>query len=223
MNIPAPTALASTTDPAALQLKGLYLATGRSLVNAKCWPQLKRNYSFTTSDGVYVYDLPPDFDTYILETAWDRTNQRRLGGPLSDIEYNRLKYGIVNGPNYTCFRIFGRNTSSQIDLFPIPGDTDLTISFDYLSSGWIYDSGTTNWQTEILADTNTCAFDDEIMILGLKYRWLQAKGLDYQAYQIEFNQQIQTAQARWQGNVRVSLAPSDGYFALNIPEGSWNI
>ena len=223
-NIPAPASgIAASTDPAVLQLKHLLLAVCRDLRQAKCWPQLKRTHSFTTSVDDAAYILPTDYFCPIPATHWDTTNQWEMI-PVDDREFNQLLYGYFDGSTRTFFRIFGRHTEDQFRVYPTPGSTNLTLQFDYMSSAFAYTSPGPNWDESISADTTTLAFDDDLLILGLKMKWYQMKGLDWTPYADEYSLKIDRARGRWEGSRKVSLIGCGISSAMpNIPEGSFTL
>lgn len=218
-NQPAPSALYGSTDPAALQLLHLYYAVGRELRQAKCWPQLKRTHTITTSSGDTTYDLPTDFYSQTLDTFWDQSNQRRMQGPLSDSSYNEILYGVTTVA-HKFYRIFGRPTEQQIQIQPSP-PTGETLSFDYISKGWIYDVSGVTYVESLTAEADYAVFDDDLMILGVKAYFYREKGWDYQALMADFQSRIAAAQARYQG-YRIGRM-GRGSFVLdpNLPDGDF--
>ncbi len=214
-----PTSLLAQTDPAILQLIHLFYEVGRDLVSRKCWPQLKRTHTFTTS-GVDDYALPSDFYCSLLDTAWDTTNRWKLRGPQTDAGYQNLKWGYAPISTWSSYRIFGRDTTSQFQVVPTPGVVNM--QFDYVSNAWILNPPTT-WGTTITLDTATVAFDDDLMLLGLSAKWMMNKGLDASQYQADYEKLISLANARWNGSFKTMLSPSDRGWFLNLEEGNWNI
>lgn len=228
INISAPASVAPVqTAPGTLQLIHLFYDVCRELRQAKCWPQLKKNHSFTTSNGDPSYPLPTDFFCSIYDTYWDQTNKRKLAGPLTDSRFNELQFGYITIANQECFRVFGQKGVDQFQLYPTPGTTNLTLSFDYLTKNFLGTGAAPyTWSEAIAANADICAFDDEILMLGLKSKWYQMKGLDYTAFQADFANKVSAAQARWQGNRKVSMYPRLGGLPglnPNIPEGSFTL
>lgn len=226
-NQPAPSTLLSVTDPAVNQLISLFYAVGRDLRQAKCWPQLKRTHSFNTVSTDYQYALPADFYCSILDTYWDTTNKWKMYGPITDSTFNQLKNGLATVSSTYYFRVFGRLGSDQFEIYPTPGTSVSTLQFDYMSSYWLgTGSAPYTWSEAIVADTDVCAFDDDLMILGLRSKWNQAKGLDYADLQADYANRVSAAQARFAGNKIINMYPSGplaaGLFP-NIAEGNWTL
>lgn len=109
--------------------------TGKSLRDEYEWPQLVKEYTFTTSNGVAAYSLPADFERFVFMTAWDRANSWELIGPLSAEEWQFRKSGITSDPPRKRWRFKGMSTT-QFYLDPTPASSD-TLVFEYLSKNWI--------------------------------------------------------------------------------------
>lgn len=216
---PTSTGIASSTDPAVLQLLSMFNAAGRELLKAKCWVQLKRTHTITTVAGTTTYTLPTDYYCSLLDTFWDTSNRWKMIGPLSDSQFNTVFYGYAVIADRKVYRVFGRNGTNQIQLFPDPGTGDV-LTFDYISNAWILNSAT--WQTTVAADANTVAFDDDLMILGTKALFYKEKGWAWEPFYQDFKSRIDAAQARYNGSKKISLYPGTPYLWYpNIPEGSW--
>jgi hypothetical protein len=221
-NVPAPSSVFGSTDPGTLQLLHLYYATGRELRQAKCWPQLKRTHTITALAADTSYALPTDFYCATLDTFWDRSNQWKVHGPLSDSQYNEILYGYVAYENHKYYRIFGRVGEEQMQIQPPPAAGE-TLSFDYVSKNWIRDASVADtWVEAITADADYSAFDDDLMILGVKWRLYQHKGWAWEPLQAEYNSRIKKAQTRWTGSKKTTLYPTlTSNMNLNVPDGGY--
>lgn len=221
-NLPQPSAgLASSTDPATIQLKYLLYEVGRDLRSRKCWPQLKRTHNFTTTNADYQYQLPADFYCSLLDVAWDTTNRWKLNGAVTDARWNDLTYGYAPIAVWSSFRIFGLPGTGQFEINPTPGSSAIDITFDYVSSYWIVSNGT--WGESILSDDDLFAFDDDCLLNGLSVNWPDNKGLNYDRYKQDYERSIQNAAARWQGARKTSLSPNRWGIWPNIPQGDWTL
>jgi hypothetical protein len=124
--------------------------------------------------GQIAYPMPVDFDYFIAQTFWDGSYRWQLLGPLEAQEKNVIKYGISPvGPR----RRFWIRLNTMF-LNPIPTNNTDVIAFDYFSSSWCQ-SGSGLPQTIWTADTDTYVLDEECFIQGMKWRFLRAKGLDF--------------------------------------------
>lgn len=144
LNIPAPSAIAASTDSADLQLKNLFYAIGEDLRRHCLWPQLKKRYTVRLESGRSQYQLPQDFYQALYGTHWDNNNQWRMLGPLSDSSFSMRTYGYVTIENRNSYRVFGpdfnpNSGQGQFNVDPTPGDdvADTELSFEYVSRNWL--------------------------------------------------------------------------------------
>lgn len=128
----------------------------------------------TMAFGKQAYDFPTDFNYIINQTEWDRGFRWQLVGPVSAQEWQVLKSGISpTGPRRR-FRIM----AGQIYIDPVPYDTN-TIVFEYYSKNWVIGVASAP-QDSFIADTDTTILPEDVLTLGIKWRFLCAKGLDYE-------------------------------------------
>ncbi len=176
------TGMSSTTGIVAGMIAvGSTIAVGSAVLSVDSSTQVTLDTAcLTTSStasmtfGTQDYALPSDFEYFLTQTFWDKTYRWQLLGPLEAQEKNVIKYGISPvGPRR---RFWIRN--NRMYLNPIPTNITDQIAYDYLSNAWCASSGGTA-QTKWTADTDTYSLDEDCFILGLKYRFLRAKGLDY--------------------------------------------
>lgn len=123
--------------------------------------------------GQESYSMPSDYNYMINQTQWDRGYRWQVIGPLNPQEWQVLKSGLSpTGPRRR-YRIMG----NKFYVDPIPYDSN-TLVFEYYSKSFCQSStgvAQTSWQ----ADTDVPVIPDELFILGLKWRFLSAKGFDY--------------------------------------------
>jgi hypothetical protein len=253
MNLSALATLVTPTDPDELQMIHLLYAVCEELRQSRCWPQLKRYYTFETVDTVKSYQLPLDFYSSLLQTHWNEEESMPLISSVSDGEFAAyLHSGSPASTNYT-WRPFGRdeNPASSVGQFvvnPTPSAAQ-TLSFEYLTrsfllprnwvagatfaagsycnaSGNIYytaaggvagatvpshstgsvSDGTVLWAYNtapyelVLADTDLVVFDDDLVKLGLRAKWIEEKGGDYSSAKAEFDGKVDRALCRYKGS-----------------------
>lgn len=214
-NIPAPTTLVSSPTAGTQQLIYLFYAVCRELRQEKYWIQLKKSHSFNTVASTSDYNLPSDFYSSLYETGWNSTTRLPLVGPLDDSFANYELYGMVNYGSQTQYRIFGLPGSGQFKVMPTPTSVQ-TIKFDYISKDFIGTGAAPyTWSEAITLDADICAFDDDLLILGLKWKWYQMKGLDYQSLKDEYTSKIEQAVNRFKGSYAGSLTRYYAEYGLN--------
>jgi hypothetical protein len=72
---------------------------------------------------------------------------------------------------------------------------------------------------EISADTNYPIIDPEVLIAGLKWRFLRAKGLDYQQELLDYNQTLFAAKGRYDGVKSINGDGPEWYEFPYLSEG----
>lgn len=125
--------------------------------------------------GQQAYPLPADFGWMIQGTCWDRGYRWQVFGPLTPQEWQVLKSGLSpTGPRRR-FRLF----AGQFDLDPIPYDSNLLV-YEYYSANFVLTGGvSTTPNNAFTSDTDTYRLPDDLLILGVQWRYKRAKGLDY--------------------------------------------
>lgn len=155
-----------------------------------------------------TFAVPADFVSLINRTQWDRTNHWELIGPMSPQENQWVMSGIVaTGPRRR-FRQVGRG-QSVFRIWPPPtaSDTPSTLAYEYLSSYWAQNAAATP-QAQFVMDTDTCVFNDRVMISGIKWMYFQIKGFEYTKLESMWRVQVQTAMGRDGGAPTLSMARS---------------
>lgn len=132
--------------------------------------------------GQIQYPLPSDWQDFVSASAWDTNFRWQMLGPLSTQEQEVILRGISPvGP-----RIRWWINDRMINIQPLPGSTQTDlISFRYISTAWCTNStgvpnppafpGVCRWQN----DSDIYRWPENTQTLGVKWRFLRAKGLDY--------------------------------------------
>jgi hypothetical protein len=167
---PAAQRVLSVTDATTLELEMESTATavGTSLIFARD-----------------TYTIPSDFDHYIPHTWWDRTNHWMLVGPQSPQFDQWQRSGIVTtGPRLRWRQIGVRPTAFRLWPPPTSASTPDALVFEYVNDGWVMHIDGT-FGNKFTADTDIPLLNDQMFILGVKWRFWQIKGFSYGALQQE--------------------------------------
>jgi hypothetical protein len=126
--------------------------------------------------GQETYALPADFDYMINQTMWDRGYRWQVFGGLTPQEWQVLKSGLSpTGPRRR-FRIM----DGALHLDPIPYDSNILV-YEYYSTNFCLTGGFSTASASLFTtDTDTYILNDDLLIMGIMWRWRRAKGLDYQ-------------------------------------------
>lgn len=211
------TIAANTSNPDAVLLKSCASDVGRALERGYKWQALKREYTFATEDGTADYDFPSGIRRFVDMTLWDRDGDRPLV-KVNDPTFQALKSGIyVSG-----VRWFFTVSNDQINLSPTPTAV-YTFAFNYFTKQFCETSGGTGLD-DWAADDDVSRLDDNLMTLGVRYRYLARQGLPYTEEKGEYLEAIKDllADDRPHPIIDVGRIMADPY-AVNIPDGGWNI
>lgn len=183
-----PTGLIGSVDPQARQLLALAHQEGRELARRHPWQALTFEHTFTTiAAETQTGAIPAGFDRFVPNTIYNRTTGEELRGPLTAQEWSDYKSGISVFV-YDSYRVRGE----AFLMAPTPRAGD-TIAYEYVSKFWAMSAeDTTPDQQWWFADTDETVLDDELMILGIHWRYLRSRGLDYadafQSYELALAQ-----------------------------------
>lgn len=221
-SVATPTFVIGNTDPLIKQFLALANLEGEEFYSAATdsggWPQLRKTHTFNLVPAQSTYSFPADYAYMLPETIWDRNYRWQLVGAISEQEWNVLQYGLSPSAPRIKFKI----SAGVLNIYPTPtaGQTDL-ISFSYISNGWCK-SATGTPQSGWMLDTDTYTLDERCFIMGIKWRWLRAKGLDYTQEKMDYDRATSRQVARAGGARTLSLSTGINNIQLinnnNIPD-----
>jgi hypothetical protein len=169
-------------NPTARQCLKLVQREGKTLEKEYRWSALITSTTITTANGTANYDLPDDFRAFANMSQWDRTNYMPLLGPASGAQWQFLKSSVASTTTINrWFRVAG----GDIYIHPTPSSVD-TLAYDYYSTAWIIKQADQSNVTEFTSDNDTCRLNEDLLTMGLKWRFLQAKGMPYQPEYAEY-------------------------------------
>lgn len=222
----------------------LYLISGQSIVNntritaldpvgltiTMDQPATGTNVNVIVTISQDTYPGPTDFSRYINQTWWDRTNRWALIGPDSPQVDQWHRSGIVTIGPRRHFRQIGYNGLTQAGgarnnyrIWPAPGatDTPLNLVYEYISKNPVLSEALVP-QEKFTADTDFCVLDENMLILGAKWRMWQIKGFDYAALQSEYIDYCDRCYANDGGAKTLSMVGSRvGLYQSLIQDGNY--
>ena len=81
-----PTAVIGSSDSGILKLRRAATKAGYALMRNAAWLDLRKERTFTAIAGeTQTGILPADFNRFVPETFWDRTNIQFVVGPVSAV------------------------------------------------------------------------------------------------------------------------------------------
>ena len=146
------------------------------------------------------YAFPADYDRPVDNTQWDKTQHWQNIGPQTAQQWAWLKSGyIATGP-----RVRFRPLGGLFQIWPSLSETHL-MGFEYISNYWARSAAGVA-KAEFTVDTDTCVFNDRLMIVGLKRAYQTAKGLGSD-YDDEYARLLDIAKANDSGSETLSMGP----------------
>jgi hypothetical protein len=166
------------------------------------------------------YAFPVDYQRIIDRTQWDKSKHWEMLGPESPQQWQWLKSGyIATGP-----RIRWRILGNTFQIWPGVSTSEY-LGFEYVSKYWVTDvSGTP--KGSFTSDTDTCQFDDRLMVAGLKLKYFGIKGFETQILQDEYDSILSSIKGEEQGAPMLSFAPRLSQVLLgpeNIPDSGYGM
>lgn len=221
VGIARPSAVAGGTDTTVRRLYALAKVEGISLMQRHQWSALITEASLTTlaaEDQGAIETIAPGFSWWVGDTIWNRTKTLPIQGPLSPSDWQERKAQSFSGP-YSQFRI--KNGHLHMQPAPTAGQS---IKFEYGSRYWCQSSGGTGKETWS-ADTDTGVLSEHLMALGLRWRFLQMRGLDYGEAFRSYEMEVGNAIGRDGAKRTLSLDEgcSDHARGIMVPDGNWNL
>jgi hypothetical protein len=220
IGLPRPSAVVSSTDGNVRTLLSLAQTEGRELLERFSWPATQLEATHTTLaaelQGVMA-TIAPGFGYIVNNTFWNRTLTEPVPGPLSPSEWQGLKARVATGP-YSSYRLQGGN----LYAYPAPSAGN-TWAFEYQSTYFCQSSGGAN-QSAWAADTDVGILDENLMELGVVWRFKKKNGLDYSEDYRTYEQKLANETARVGGKRTLVMNAGGGYASgVFTPEGSWSV
>jgi len=214
LGITAPTAVFSSTDDQVIQLRNLMNQEGKELADEVAWTRLVTEKTFSsTAAAIQTGAVPTDFGWYINDTMWNRGTMVKMSGPCSPEEWQMYQAIAVVTLPAAVFRFRGGN----LLIYPNPVASQ-TCAYEYVSTYWASGS-----QTAMTADSDTALLDENLISLGVIWRFLAAKGLDYAEAFRTYELEVAKAMGRDGGKKKMYVgggAPMNPWNA-NIPQSGW--
>jgi hypothetical protein len=217
LSLTAPASVVASTDPNVLLLWELANEEGEELARGFPWQILRKEHTFTTvAQAAQTDALPDDFMRFIPDTFFNRTTRRNLIGPITPQQWQAIQ--AQPQLNRVFLAWIERDGAFLITPTPPAGET---IAYEYETINWAYDVNDAP-KASMDADGDDTYLNERIMRLGIRWRFLSAKGLDYaQAYQT-YEIEKEKVQARDGGNTVVYTTGATSYIlSPNLPEGSF--
>lgn len=222
--LPVPPTVYGTTDPQIRQVRALLEEIGNDMARRGSWQGITFEASLTTaateSQGAMTTLCPNGFRNIKNQTIWSRSRRLPVCGPLDAAQWQMLKALFVNGPYYR-FRI--RGDALLVNPTPPAGESWY---WEYVSKNWITDSTGVTYKQYFTSDTDLIVVPDDVLLMGLRWKWKAEKGMDYAEDFATYESQVKDAMGMDGGKHKIGMddapmrGPQPGIF---VPTGSWNV
>lgn len=222
VGIPSPSSVVGSSDVQVLQMLELANEEGQELAKRYPWSAITQEVTFTTlaaDDQGSMDGLAPGCKFIINDTIWNRSLRRPVFGPKTPQQWQQYKAWAIAGP-WSNFRI----KDNHLLMYPNPA-AGQTCVFEYVSKYWLTDTSGVTGRSEFAADDDVVLLDDQIIKLGLIWRWKQVKGFEYAEDFNKYERAVMDAMSRdgskdWlnMANTKYDILPG-----VVVPSGSWNL
>jgi hypothetical protein len=183
------------------------------------WQRLTKENVFTAvASASQPTAIPTDFLFVVNETLYNRTQDHDVFGPVSPREWQLLVGNSSAGVLTEVFRIRG----NLLYLYPTPTAGD-SYAYEYVTSYLAIDAGGSAEKTTYANDGDVAKLDEELIRLGVVWRWKNLKGLDYAEDFRTYEMQVANSIARDGGKRTISMDAGrpPGVPMVGIPSGNW--
>ncbi len=174
VSLPVPTTVVGSTDAQVLQLWELANEEGYELSGAFDWQAMRKQYTFeTVASAVQSSALPSDLDHFISNSFFNRTTMRNIWGPITPQQWQAIQ--AQPQLNRVFLTFIERDGQFLVTPTPTAGET---VAYEYITTHWAKTENGTP-KAEFTLDTDTTYLDEQLFVLGVRWRWEKSKGLDY--------------------------------------------
>ena len=220
-----PQIVMSSQDDQLTQIVGLANEICEDLVRRHSWTSLQYEAVFTSVAGAdqgAITDLAPNAYLKILnETIFDRTRRLPVFGPRSPQQWQVLKALPMSGPFYQ-YRIQQGRLKINPDM-----PAGHIMAFEYASEGVVQDNSTATPTVKAFftRDDDTFLLDKSLLLLGLRWRWKEEKGLPYmESFRLY---EAAVAEAAGADGTKQPMSMNEGSGMTQpgvfVPAGNWSI
>lgn len=212
-----PASVVGGSDQNVRTMLGIANREGRELAQRFDWQVLQTTHTFLSVATEEQSAIPSDFDRFMDESFWNRSQNRPVLGPISAEEWEALSATSV--PAVTdIFRRYG----NLIFIKPAPTAGE-TYAYGYVSKNWVYaDDGTL--KSAFTLDTDIPLLSDELITLGVIWRFARSRGLDYSEDRQTYERAVSRMFARDGGRRTMEFGVGREFRpGLLVPEGDWSL
>lgn len=216
-------AVQGSLDATVNQLQGILFALGEEISREHLWRAQVRTATWSAvageDQGTIVSRTGPDFRRFLPETFYNQTTDFQVLGPLSDQEWQ-----AVHAVNASSTQPYFQLAGGRIYVWPAPSAGD-TLTVRWQSSYWITDSTGSTFKENFTQDSDRTIFDEHLLSVGLQARWLRAKGLPFENFEVEYQALLLRAKSQDSPQPVLDLAGPSRKVSpgILVPRGNWSV
>jgi len=198
IGIPAPATCVGSVPQQVTQMVAFANMVGDALRDEADWPVLRKVATLTMISGTSGYQVVGvDGSTslpcsrIVQQTGWDTTNSWYFAGAINDQQWSAWQYGIGTTP---VRRLWRTTADDAVEVFPTPSASGDTLVLSFITTHWAKTSAQV-FKGTLSADDDYHLFPDRLFISGVKWRFLEAKGLPFGAVFAEYNRLLDVRKA----------------------------
>lgn len=217
LSLVRPTVVVTSTDQQVRQLFAIINEEGQDLASSFNWQKLTRQHTFTTvATPEQTGAVPDDWDRFLSNSFFNRTTLRQMFGPITPQRWQAIQVY----PQFAGIYLAFRERDGAFLITPTP-PADEEIAYEYVTKNWAVSSGGTE-KYEFSADDDTTLLNEQLIILGARWRWKAAKGFPYAEDMKTAQIQRSQMQARDGGATAINTGGDPYYnWRANVPEGNF--
>lgn len=219
-----PLIVMTSQDDQLLQIVGLMNWVCRDLTRRHAWQALTFEKVWTSVAGEDQGELdslfPYQFKAIVTETIYDRSRRLPIFGPKVAKKWQAMKALPFASPLYQ-YRVVGGH------LMVLPAmPAGHTLACEYTSKACVKDAEEliAPYKVKFDKDDDTFLLDEQLMFLGLAYRWKLEKGFAFAAEFQEYEEGIAIAFGRDGTKPQLDMGEPgmNAIPGIMVPLGNWN-
>src|SRR5262245_9030544 len=188
------------------------------------WQSLRKVFTVNGNGIADAFDLPADFSRFVDGTGWS-TTMRHPVVVMNAQQWANAKSWVPKLTISPMARIFQDKLQ-----FLVPPAVGEVITIEYIDAHWVIDAeNLTTYKQRADKNGDFPRFDWLLMVMAIKLKWLEAKGMDTTAAQGDFNERVRQLSQRDQMGQTLTLSgPVPGAFryldgAANVPDTGFGV
>jgi hypothetical protein len=158
----------TSADPDDIQMVAIANRTAYEIMNYFLWSNLRTQAQINMQSGQSRYQLPPDYQDFVPDSAWETEGERQVEWPVPDGRWFLYKFtSYSDGGTYRV-----KKYGNEIEIHD--ANTDEAFNYEYISKWVVVDEQGARKEL-FTADSDTFLLDDQLLILGIQAHWQQAK------------------------------------------------